>query len=280
MDRINFLAKDDFPFSADTANMMQSQTLLAAKMALLGGGNYILSGCVDNGKSVTDGFIVIGGELLPFQGGAKKERVSITETYKTLSAFGNEYPEAYVYRYAKLSDAGTHDWDDFTQVLTNKDIENRLNSLKGEETGFVKMWSGRVDRIPEDYRLCNGDIVSTKDYPELAYSFGKETETRFALPDLRRRFVVGYDNAVDSGYNEMWSKGGQETVTLTEKQMPKHTHKIKFVDEKWGDNANSRPFPNPAGTAGYSAETTETGGGEAHENRPPFNVLAYVVKVK
>lgn len=280
MNKINFTAKDNFPLSSDTMDMMQQMIGLSANMALLGGSNYILSGCVDDGTNVSNGIIIIGGEILPFEGGAKKTKITIQQTTKTLTAFGIDYPEAYIYRTAKFSDTGEYAWSDFVQVLTNKQIEERINALKGEETGFVKMWSGRVDRIPEDYKLCNGDVVTTAQYPELAYSLGKETEQSFALPDLRKRFIVGYDNAVESGYNNMWETGGIEKVTLTVEQMPNHTHKIEFVDEKWGDNANSRPFPNPAGTSGYQADTTSSGGGQAHENRPPFFVLAYVIKVK
>lgn len=280
MNKINFAAKDNFPLSSDTMDMMQQMIGSSASMALLGGSNYILSGCVDDGTNVSNGIIIIGGEILPFEGGAKKTRITIQQTTKTLTAFGVDYPEAYIYRSAKFSDTGEYTWSDFIQVLTNKQIEERINALKGEETGFVKMWSGRVDRIPEDYKLCNGDVVTTAQYPELAYSLGKETEQSFALPDLRKRFIVGYDNAVESGYNSMWETGGVEKVTLTVDQMPAHTHKIEFVDEKWGDNANSRPFPNPAGSSGYSADTTSSGNSEAHENRPPYFVLAYVIKVK
>lgn len=280
MNKINFTAKDNFPLSSDTMDMMQQMIGTSASMALLGGLNYILSGCVDDGTNVSNGIIVINGEILPFEGGAKKTRITIQQTTKTLTAFSVDYPEAYIYRSAKFSDTGEYSWSDFVQVLTNKQIEERMNALKGEEAGFVKMWSGRVDRIPEDYKLCNGDVVTTAQYPELAYSLGKETEQSFALPDLRKRFIVGYDNAVESGYNSMWETGGVEKVTLTVDQMPAHVHKIEFVDEKWGDNANSRPFPNPAGSSGYSADTTSSGNSEAHENRPPYFVLAYVIKVK
>ena len=113
----------------------------------------------------------------------------------------------------------------------------------------------------------------------MAYSLGKETEESFTLPDLRKRFIAGYDNSAE-GYSAIGVTGGRETVVLTAEQMPVHSHQIGFVDEKWGDNANSRPFPNPAGTSGYIANTTPAGGGLAHENRPPYYVLAYVIKVK
>ncbi|MFV0397930.1 MAG: tail fiber protein [Bacteroidales bacterium] len=280
MNRINFTAKESFPLSSDTMDLMQQMITLNAAIAQLGGVNYILSGCDDDGSTVSPGIIVINGELLPFEGGAKKAKITIAQTTKTLTAFGVEYPEAYVYRMAKFADAGEHTWADFVQVLSNKELETKINNLKVEEPGFVKMWSGRVDRIPTDYRLCTGEILLKADYPQLAYALGKETEESFALPDLRRRFVAGYDSELFSEYNYMWATGGEEKVTLTIDEMPNHSHDIKFIDEIWGDNANHRPFPNPAGTSGYVAATSSVGGGEAHENRPPFFVLAYVIKVK
>jgi microcystin-dependent protein len=281
MDKINFIAKDNFPDSSDTMELLQQMTNLSAGMARLGGTDYILSGCADDGNgNVGAGLIVINGEILPFEAGAKKAKITIRQTSETLTAFGVEYPESYIYRTARFSDTGEYAWADFVQVLTNRQIENKINALKEESTGFIKMWSGRIDRIPEDYMLCNGDTVTVAQYPELAYSLGKETEQSFTLPDLRRRFIAGYDNAVNSGYSQMWGTGGSETVTLTPEQMPVHSHTIEFTEEKWGDNANSRPFPSPAGTSGYTAQTASAGGGQSHENRPPYYVLAYVIKVK
>ncbi len=280
MNKINFTAKDNFPLSSDTMEMMQQMIGLSANTALLGGANYILSGCVDDGNgNVGAGLVVIGGEILPFEAGIKKAKITIQQTSKTLTAFGVDYPEAYLYRTAKFSDTGEYNWSDFIQVLTNQQLESKINALKEESTGFVKMWSGRIDRVPEGYLLCNGDTVTTAQYPELAYSLGKETEESFTLPDLRKRFVAGYDNSAE-GYSAIGVTGGAEKITLTIEQMPNHTHDVEFVDEKWGDNANSRPFPNPAGTSGYTAQTTSTGGGKEHENRPPYYVLAYVIKVK
>ena len=280
MNKINFTAKDSFPLSADTMEMMQKMIGLNANMALLGGLSYILSGCTDDGSgNISAGMIVVNGEILPFEAGAKKAKITIQQTSKALAAFGVDYPEAYIYRTAKFSDTGEYNWSDFVQVLTNQQLEDKFKALKEESAGFVKMWSGRIDRIPEGYMLCNGDTVTTAQYSELAYSLGKETEESFKLPDLRKRFVAGYDNSTE-GYSAIGVTGGQETVTLTTAQMPSHTHDVEFVDEKWGDNANSRPFPNPAGTSGYTAQTTSAGNDQAHENRPPYYVLAYVIKVK
>jgi microcystin-dependent protein len=75
--------------------------------------------------------------------------------------------------------------------------------------------------------------------------------------------------------------GGEALVTLTLDQIPPHSHKITFKEEKWGDNASNRPFPNhKIPDSDYSAYTQPTGGGSAHENRPPYYVLAYVMKIR
>ena len=75
--------------------------------------------------------------------------------------------------------------------------------------------------------------------------------------------------------------GGEALVTLTLDQIPPHSHKITFKEEKWGDNANNRPFPNHTRPdSGYTADTQVTGGGSPHENRPPYYVLAYVMKIR
>ena len=44
-------------------------------------------------------------------------------------------------------------------------------------------------------------------------------------------------------------------------------------------SANNRPFPNHTRPdSGYTADTQVTGGGSPHENRPPYFVLAYIIK--
>ena len=167
MNKINFTAQDNFPLSSDVMDFLQSMVKLNANFASLGGQTYILSGCVADGAgNVSEGIVVIDGEIMPFAGwnstsGAVPAKVMIEQTSITLHAFGVDYPEAQITRVAKLSSVGDHNWSDFVIVPNNKQIYERIDLLKGEEPGFIKMWSGRIDRLPEDYRLCNGDILVT-----------------------------------------------------------------------------------------------------------------------
>ena len=304
MNKINFTAKDNFPLSSDTMEMMQQMIGLSANTALLGGANYILSGCVDDGNgNVSAGLVVIGGEILPFEAGTKKAKITIQQTSKTLTAFGIEYSEAYLYRTAKFSDTGEYNWSDFIQVLTNQQLQQKIEAITGDVPGIVKMWAGRIDRIPTDYKLCDGSVLSINDYPELfeniGVSFGGNGTNNFSLPDIRGRFVVGYDSS-NPDYNVISKDktGGIDKVTLTVSQIPEHDHVKNVLFNKLSAKAGDIDDQSTPGSIDQAnaareynvgsmsedrwtdATIQKVGGGQAHENRPPYYVLAYIIKVK
>ena len=159
----------------------------------------------------------------------------------------------------------------------------RQGKKENGDIGLIQLWSG--SGVPEGYVLCDGSQVSIAEYPELYKAIGDKYNTAstkagyISVPDLRGRFVVGYDPS-NQDYNTIGNMGGEALVTLTLDQIPPHSHKITFKEEKWGDNANNRPFPNHTRPdSGYSADTQVTGGGSPHENRPPYFVLAYIIKL-
>lgn len=85
MDKVNILNKDNFPLYAEGVNIVQNAAFMAAMSSMISGNNYILSGCIENSErtSVSNGYIVINGEILPFAGGAIKDKIKILETKKT-----------------------------------------------------------------------------------------------------------------------------------------------------------------------------------------------------
>lgn len=115
------------------------------------------------------------------------------------------------------------------------------------------MWSGTT--IPTGWKLCNGQN---------------------GTPDLRDRFIVGAGNSYAIG-----AKGGANEVTLTTQQIPPHQHKV-FEYAGYHDADPTSTYNNhiAAHTNAPSSQwTMPTGGGEAHENRPPYYALAYIMKV-
>ena len=124
-------------------------------------------------------------------------------------------------------------------------------------TGMIILWSGAADAIPTGFTLCDGNNNT---------------------PDLRGRFVVGFHDS--NGDYDVDDTGGAETVTLSIAQMPNHKHTTTFDGHKYfpGDGSTSINF---GGAGGYPATTfsmDNTGGGQSHENRPPYYALCYIMK--
>jgi len=121
--------------------------------------------------------------------------------------------------------------------------------------GIIVMWYGQTWNIPAGWALCNG-VNGT--------------------PNLQDRFVIG----AGSGYS-VGVTGGEAFHTLSVAEMPSHTHN----------------FYGPYGTRGNIADdgnaisamdiwtltsgnvTYATGGNQAHENRPPYYALCYIMKI-
>lgn len=131
--------------------------------------------------------------------------------------------------------------------------------------GGIILWSGSTGSVPDGWALCNGSN---------------------GTPNLQDRFVVG----AGSGY-AVNATGGSATVTLTTAQMPLHNHGAANVTDKVvRTTGNSEGFPNLGGqfggaTSQLSLSNTVGGGGntnigssQAHENRPPYYALAYIMR--
>ena len=154
-------------------------------------------------------------------------------------------------------------------------------------SGGIIIWSGLIGSIPTGWALCDGSN---------------------GTPDLRNRFIVGAGDQYDRN-----DTGGSDSVTLTEAQMPSHTHTIDssgnhghsitdpghthtgvvgtgIDDSQLG--TGSSPVPKGIDDVGVSTTgitvdsggehthpINNTGGGESHENRPPYYALAYIMKL-
>ncbi|MEL6556580.1 MAG: hypothetical protein AAFQ94_00250 [Bacteroidota bacterium] len=146
--------------------------------------------------------------------------------------------------------------------------------------GLISMWSGDV--APAGWAICDGEN---------------------GTPNLSGQFIVGF-NANHADYNEIGKKGGATEVTLTKDQMPSHNHTgntnvdgvhkhtikhILSVDEDGtgrksmlldGENQGTWVFDTEVDGAHKHAFTTNnTGGNKPQENRPPYYVLAYIMKL-
>ena len=120
-------------------------------------------------------------------------------------------------------------------------------------SGAIIMWSGAADAIPTGYVLCNGSNNT---------------------PDLRNRFVVGAGSGSNYNVNDT---GGADSVTLTVDQIPAHTH--TYIDQYVVINNGYRPWPaSNNDCAARNVNSGSAGGGQSHENRPPYYALCFIMK--
>ena len=133
--------------------------------------------------------------------------------------------------------------------------------------GMIMMWSGMVGKIPAGWVLCDG---------------------KNNTPDLRGKFIVGVGNE----YKEK-DQGGKNEVTLSEKEMPSHSHGVtdpghshsfyvydggSGMDVATWDNDDEKRRTNYTNRAYTSISIQSTGESQPHENRPPYYALCFIMK--
>jgi microcystin-dependent protein len=153
--------------------------------------------------------------------------------------------------------------------------------------GIITMWSG--DTPPAGWILCDGQN---------------------GTPDLRGRFILGYNRNIDEnnivgtarlGRNTVGRTGGKFEHTLTTDEIPSHKHNGTTNDNGyWGFilppqsyditgiinrssgstliDRNNRTVKNNW-IHNHSFETNSVGGSQPHSIVPPYYVLAFIMKV-
>jgi len=157
--------------------------------------------------------------------------------------------------------------------------------------GGIIMWSGNT--APDGWALCDGG-----------------TSNGYKTPDLRQKFIAGRD-AGNGQYNQAGdlsfkgttggiSAHGVDAYQLTAGQLPAHTHAYKdryaFESQQFNppsqhvkeyipvsqrsNNNGSRGDSDNDSWVYYNTATSPSGAGHLIENRPPFYVLAFIMRVK
>lgn len=90
------------------------------------------------------------------------------------------------------------------------------------------------------------------------------------------KFPVGY-NPNDSDYNQIGKVGGEKTHELTVDELPPHKHTINYGGVGTGVQGAVPGSDNNYGPNDLFIQAT--GGGQPHENRPPYIVMAFWKRV-
>lgn len=164
----------------------------------------------------------------------------------------------------------------FFSPLVNAATVVRKDGTRLEQDGVVsadklqgKSWS---EMMLEIYPV--GSIFMSVNETSPASLFGGTWE------QLKDRFLLGAGDSYVAG-----STGGEETVTLTIDEMPKHDHNVTkgkendtlYISAKAQNNFGDANNATGAGNWQWNRGVPEQGGGQPHNNMPPY-VAVYMWK--
>ena len=179
------------------------------------------------------------------------------------------------------------------------DVQGKIKEYGYEllPRGVIVMWSGSITSIPQGWALCDGGTYTAPD------------GTQVTTPNLKDRFIVGAGGSYQVG-----ATGGEATHTLTVAEIPSHYHTVdppltqttttgahshslsnvpRGDVDGWSNdilrtsNRNDGGINQSTSLAGDHYHTVDipafnsgsTGGGQPHENRPPYYALAFIMKL-
>lgn len=165
--------------------------------------------------------------------------------------------------------------------------------MSDQYLGEIRMFSGNY--APQGWALCNGQMLQISQnealYSLIKTNYGGDGTSTFALPDLQGRVAVHMGTNPNTGTAyPIGQKAGTETVTLTEAQLPSHTHTVSAqqlagtsaspANNVWATstkNVYSKAAPNGVMDSGV---ISSVGGNQAHDNVMPFTTLTFIIALQ
>lgn len=174
--------------------------------------------------------------------------------------------------------------------------------------GVILMWSGSIASIPSGWALCNGSNGT----PNLLSRFIVGAGSSYAVGDTGGANSVSLTVAQLPAHNHSASTGsaGSHSHSGSASSAGSHTHTIQRRELGHSGSWVSIAYSNPAGASGawvdvsnqvlrnsaagahthslsinsngahtHTVSVGNTGSGQAHENRPPYYALAYIMKL-
>lgn len=176
--------------------------------------------------------------------------------------------------------------------------------------GEIRMFAGAF--APSGWAFCDGSLLpvssNTALFSIIGTIYGGDGRTNFALPDLRGRVAIQAGSGPGLSTYREGQKGGAESVTLTANQIPAHDHQVtaesstevkvqvnstesesqtpggnylaKSQVTSYIDNGDGTYLANPEATTTTTITQQKVGGSQAHENRPPYLAINYIICLK
>lgn len=169
---------------------------------------------------------------------------------------------------------------------------NTYETTEGEctmpELGEV-FWSAVTTQWNAGIVRCDGAVYANSDYPVYAAmlaamaaanggeNWWAEDATHFFVPNLQNGRFINAPNEAFDDQTQVGQFGGAQSVTLTINQIPSHNH--SYVRSTTAASAVLGNIAGIENDANLNTVTGNAGGGQSHENRPPFQTLMPWIRI-
>jgi microcystin-dependent protein len=169
--------------------------------------------------------------------------------------------------------------------------------------GEIIMFAGNFE--PRGWAFCNGQLLSiaqnTALFSILGTTYGGDGRTTFGLPDLRGRLPMHPGQGPGLTPHSLGEQSGTETVTLTQANLPAHTHPATGIARAFSGKGNSNAaagnaWAKDAGvqSATYSSSAPDTdmkagtvnvtvsptGGSQPVPTLPPYTCISFIIALE
>lgn len=159
----------------------------------------------------------------------------------------------------------------------------------------IRIFAGNF--APRRWAFCDGTLLpisqNTALFSLIGTTFGGDGRTTTALPNMQGRAPMHPGRGPGLTARRLGEKDGVETVTLSEAQMPNHTHQLRGDNDRAEQNtpvgnhgartaANNRIYAAPAALEDMAggAVPNAQGGGQAHNNVQPYLAMNFIIALQ
>ncbi|MEM7054292.1 MAG: tail fiber protein [Pseudomonadota bacterium] len=156
----------------------------------------------------------------------------------------------------------------------------------------IRIFAGNF--APRGWAFCDGQLLpiaqNTALFSLIGTTYGGDGRSTTALPDLQGRVPMHPGRGPGLTSRRLGQRGGVETVSLSEAQMPNHTHSMTAETEAGESlNPSNNSLARSGGAFSYQQNTTSnlvsldsralpnTGGSQPHNNLQPFIAMNFII---
>jgi microcystin-dependent protein len=145
---------------------------------------------------------------------------------------------------------------------------------------------------PVGWAFCDGQLVPIAEnealFQLIGTTYGGDGQETFALPDLRSRVPLHLGTQGGANF-VLGESAGVESVTLTQQQIPSHTHPLMASTSLANQETPANALTGQSEIAFYGLETPIVnmnpavvslyGGSQPHDNMQPFLAVHFIISL-